>query len=162
MRTAAVLLLLGSVATAASRVPAQLTFEPVDPFLFGKGSKQALVVIARYADGSEEDVTAKARFRSAKPSVATVDETGAVTAESNGGALILATWLGLAASTTALVERADAPPPPSFNADVMPVLTKVGCNGGSCHGALNGQNGFKLSLFGDEPANDSELIVHKH
>ncbi|MGH9629684.1 MAG: DUF1549 domain-containing protein, partial [Bryobacteraceae bacterium] len=41
-------------------------------------------------------------------------------------------------------------------------LTKYGCNGGSCHGALNGQNGFKLSLFGYEPENDYEMIVHKH
>jgi len=44
----------------------------------------------------------------------------------------------------------------------MPVLTKMGCNGGSCHGALNGQNGFKLSLFGYEPDKDYEMIVHKH
>ena len=71
-------------------------------------------------------------------------------------------YRGLSASTTALVQRADAPPPPSFNADVMPVLTKIGCNGGSCHGALNGQNGFKLSLFGYEPDEDYEMIVHKH
>ena len=71
-------------------------------------------------------------------------------------------YRGLSASTTALVQRADVPPPPSFNADVMPVLTKIGCNGGSCHGALNGQNGFKLSLFGYEPDEDYEMIVHKH
>ena len=44
----------------------------------------------------------------------------------------------------------------------MPVLTKMGCNGGSCHGALNGQNGFKLSLFGYEPDKDYEMIVHKN
>src|SRR6185295_4415545 len=82
--------------------------------------------------------------------------------ESNGGATIHATYRGLAADTTALVQRADGPPPPSFNADVMPVLTKIGCNGGSCHGALNGQAGFKLSLFGYEPEADYEMIVHKH
>ena len=44
----------------------------------------------------------------------------------------------------------------------MPVLTKMGCNSGSCHGALNGQNGFKLSLFGYEPDKDYDMIVHKH
>src|SRR6185295_3804562 len=123
---------------------------------------QVLVAIARYSDGVEEDVTGKSRFQSMKPAVATIDEKGLLTAESNGGAPIRATYGGLTASTTALVQRADAPPPPSFNADVMPVLTKIGCNGGNCHGALNGQSGFKLSLFGYEPGEDYEMIVRKH
>ena len=160
MRIAAILL-FATLAAAASRVPVRLSLEPVDPLLFGKGSKQLLLVSAHYADGSDEDVTGKVQFRSQKPAVAAV-EGNAIIAESNGGAVIVATYRGLSASTTALIQRADRPPPPSFNADVMPVLTKIGCNGGSCHGALNGQNGFKLSLFGYEPDQDYEMIVHKH
>jgi hypothetical protein len=39
-------------------------------------------------------------------------------------------------------------PSPSFRQDVLPLLTKAGCNSGSCHGKLSGQNGFKLSLRG--------------
>ena len=35
-----------------------------------------------------------------------------------------------------------------FSRDVAPVLTKVGCNAGTCHGSQDGQNGFKLSLRG--------------
>ena len=162
MRIATLLLFATLSASAMPRTPVKLSLEPSDPLLFGRGSKQMLLAIVRYADGSEEDVTGKARFRSEKPAVATVDESGLVTAESNGGAVLRATFRGLSASTTALVQRADAPPPPSFNADVMPVLTKIGCNGGSCHGALNGQSGFKLSLFGYEPGEDYEMIVHKH
>ncbi len=162
MRIAALLLFAAVCASAAPRTPVKLSLAPSDPLLFGRGARQMLLAIVRYADGSEEDVTGKARFRSEKPAVATVDENGQVTAESNGGAVLRATYGGLSASTTALVQRADAPPPPSFNADVMPVLTKIGCNGGSCHGALNGQSGFKLSLFGYEPAEDYEMIVHKH
>ena len=162
MRIAALLLFTAVCANAAPRNPVKLSLEPSNPLLFGRGSKQMLLAIARYSDGSEEDVTGKARFRSEKPAVATVDENGLVTAESNGGAELRASYRGLNASTTALVQRAEASPPPSFNADVMPVLTKIGCNGGSCHGALNGQNGFKLSLFGYEPAEDYEMIVHKH
>jgi hypothetical protein len=43
--------------------------------------------------------------------------------------------------------------PASFINDVMPVLTKAGCNTGACHAkAIIGQNGFRLSLFGYEPA----------
>ncbi len=162
MRIAALLLFAATVAGAAPPNPVKLSLEPSNPMLFGQGAKQILIVIARYSDGAEEDVTSKAQFRSEKPAVVTVDEGGVITAESNGGAVLRATYRGLSAATTALVQRADAPPPPSFNADVMPVLTKIGCNGGSCHGALNGQNGFKLSLFGYEPDQDYDMVVLKH
>ncbi len=48
----------------------------------------------------------------------------------------------------------------SFVNDVMPVLTKAGCNAGVCHAkAGGGQNGFQLSLLGFEPAEDFESIV---
>ena len=46
-----------------------------------------------------------------------------------------------------------------FGTDVVPILTKLGCNGGGCHGKATGQNGFKLSLFGFEPEVDYEAIV---
>src|SRR3954465_11718159 len=48
----------------------------------------------------------------------------------------------------------------SFVNDVVPVLTKAGCNTGMCHAkAGGGQNGFQLSLLGFEPAEDFEHIV---
>ncbi|MHA3771201.1 DUF1549 domain-containing protein [Verrucomicrobiota bacterium sgz303538] len=49
--------------------------------------------------------------------------------------------------------------PVSFRNDVVPILTKNGCNGGGCHGKSEGQNGFKLSLLGFEPAEDYEHLV---
>lgn len=56
-----------------------------------------------------------------------------------------------------------APPskrPISFVNDVVPVLTKAGCNAGTCHAkAGGGQNGFQLSLLGFEPAEDYDSIV---
>ena len=58
---------------------------------------------------------------------------------------------------------ADAGPgqnrPIRFGTDVAPVLTRLGCNGGGCHGKATGQNGFKLSLLGFEPETDYEAIV---
>src|SRR2546430_6640493 len=39
----------------------------------------------------------------------------------------------------------------SFRNDVMPVLSKAGCNSGTCHGNKNGKGGFKLSLRGQDP-----------
>jgi hypothetical protein len=55
------------------------------------------------------------------------------------------------------VRAADAPV--SFRYEVVPVLTKYGCNGGGCHGKSEGQNGFKLSLLGFEPAEDYQYLV---
>src|SRR4051812_15937998 len=50
--------------------------------------------------------------------------------------------------------------PVSFANDVVPVLTRAGCNMGVCHAkAGGGQNGFQLSLLGFEPAEDYEHIV---
>ncbi|MEK6257387.1 MAG: DUF1549 domain-containing protein [Planctomycetota bacterium] len=50
--------------------------------------------------------------------------------------------------------------PVSFVNEVMPVLTKAGCNVGVCHAkAGNGQNGFQLSLLGFEPLEDFEHLV---
>ena len=50
--------------------------------------------------------------------------------------------------------------PVSFVNDVMPVLTKSGCNVGVCHAkAGGGQNGFQLSLLGFEPLEDFEHLT---
>ncbi len=54
----------------------------------------------------------------------------------------------------------DNPTPVSFVNDVVPLLTKAGCNAGLCHAkAGNGQNGFRLSLLGFEPKEDFEYLV---
>jgi len=50
---------------------------------------------------------------------------------------------------------------PSFNTDVMPLLTKAGCNQGACHGKGNGQNGFRLSLRGFAPDQDYKWITRE-
>ncbi len=47
----------------------------------------------------------------------------------------------------------------AFVTDVMPILTKLGCNSGGCHGKSTGQNGFKLSLLGFVPSFDHESMV---
>jgi len=50
---------------------------------------------------------------------------------------------------------------PSFRDDVMPILTRFGCNAGGCHGKLAGQNGFRLSLRGFAPDADFESLVRE-
>ncbi len=46
-----------------------------------------------------------------------------------------------------------------FGEDIVPILTRMGCNTGSCHGRLEGQNGFHLSLFGYDPGGDYQAIA---
>lgn len=50
---------------------------------------------------------------------------------------------------------------PSFLNEVVPVLTKAGCNQGSCHGKGAGQNGFRLSLRGYAPDQDYKWITRE-
>ena len=54
-----------------------------------------------------------------------------------------------------------AAPPVSFRNQVIPVLTKMGCNQGACHGALAGKNGFKLSLRGYDPDADYDTLTRQ-
>jgi hypothetical protein len=49
--------------------------------------------------------------------------------------------------------------PVSFRNDVMAVLSKAGCNQGTCHGSQNGKNGFKLSLRGEDPLWDLNALT---
>ena len=49
--------------------------------------------------------------------------------------------------------------PLHFANEIVPLLTRHGCNAGGCHGKASGQNGFKLSLFGFDPDFDYDAIV---
>lgn len=57
--------------------------------------------------------------------------------------------------------KAGEPPMPSFRNHVIPLLTKVGCNSGACHGALAGKGGLKLSLRGYDPAADHFVLTRQ-
>lgn len=69
----------------------------------------------------------------------------------------------VACAPALMVQNATAAERPvSFVNDVVPTLTKAGCNAGTCHAkAGNGQNGFQLSLYGFEPQEDFEHIVNE-
>ena len=53
-----------------------------------------------------------------------------------------------------------AQPRVTFLRDVAPILNKVGCTAGPCHGAAKGKNGFKLSLRGYDPRFDYEALLY--
>jgi hypothetical protein len=77
-------------------------------------------------------------------------------------AFVLGTGLIVPCAAAAASPRAaspDADRPVDFANDVVPLLTRYGCNAGGCHGKASGQNGFRLSLFGFDPAFDYNAIV---
>jgi hypothetical protein len=51
--------------------------------------------------------------------------------------------------------------PPTFRRDVMAVLSKSGCNSGACHGNSHGKGGFRLSLRGQDPAFDFDMLTRE-
>jgi hypothetical protein len=62
----------------------------------------------------------------------------------------------------AVVPAVSSPAPAqsvSYRNDVMAVLSKAGCNQGTCHGNQNGKNGFKLSLRGEDPLWDLDALT---
>ena len=49
----------------------------------------------------------------------------------------------------------------TFESDIQPQLTRLGCNAGACHGKSRGQNGFALSLLGFDSDFDYDAITHE-
>lgn len=47
-----------------------------------------------------------------------------------------------------------------FVRDILPLMSKAGCNAGTCHGSAKGKNGFKLSLRGYDPQYDYEALIN--
>jgi len=57
------------------------------------------------------------------------------------------------------IAGADVAEKPDFIRDVNPILSRLGCNTGTCHGSANGRNGFKLSLRGYDPLFDVRSLT---
>jgi hypothetical protein len=68
---------------------------------------------------------------------------------------------GCLALLLAAADPSQADETPRFSRHVVAVFTRAGCNGGTCHGAVQGKNGFRLSLFGAKPDEDFEQVVRQ-
>jgi len=119
----------------------------------------AIQVLGVSPDGFSLDLHSEAKFTSSNPSVATVDATGWVTPISAGSAQITVAVRNETKTVPVKVTLPATEPPTSFRHEVMPVLTRAGCNAGACHGYSLGKNGFKLSLRGESPEQDYFAIV---
>ncbi|HMF14253.1 MAG TPA: DUF1549 and DUF1553 domain-containing protein, partial [Gemmataceae bacterium] len=78
-----------------------------------------------------------------------------------GEATITATVEGAQATATVKATNTKQPAVPSFRNHVIPMMTKIGCNSGACHGALAGKGGMKLSLRGYAPEVDHFVLTRQ-
>jgi hypothetical protein len=133
---------------------------PAEVALDGPVATQRLVVMGTLADGSRVDLSEKAQLSISTSTVAALAGPE-VSARGNGKAVLRATYLGVSAQAPVTVANAERPVSYSFRNDVVPVLARLGCSAGTCHGANSGKGGFKLSLRGYAPELDFLWITRQ-
>lgn len=138
----------------------RLTLLPPAVALHGPIATQRLLVMGTLADGRQVDLTAQAKLTTSAPKVIGVGG-GKVSARSNGKGVLAARYGGKVAKVHVSVSGADRPVSYSFRNEVVPVLARLGCSQGTCHGANSGKGGFKLSLRGYAPELDFLSITRE-
>jgi hypothetical protein len=129
--------------------------------LDGPKSAQRFLVQGRDERSFTSDLSAKALFRIENPNIARVDADGTVHPVANGTTAIVATAEGQVARAEIVVTWIDDDAPWSFKNHVLPVMTRLGCNQGACHGAAAGKNGFRLTLRGYGPEIDYAVLTRQ-
>ena len=137
-----------------------LTILPAEFDLSGPEARQQLIAEASVSS-HQEDWTRAAEWSSSDPKIATVDKDGIVHPQGDGEVQITARANGDKATATVRVIGSHTAFTWSFRNHVIPVLTKIGCNQGACHGALAGKNGFKLTLRGYDPDTDYDTLTRQ-
>ncbi|MBM4069598.1 MAG: DUF1549 domain-containing protein [Planctomycetes bacterium] len=144
------------LAFAAAECRAQgLRVSPASIVLDNPEASQQILVHARPAG----DVTRSATYESLDPKIAVVDKAGLVQPVSEGRTTIIAHHGSEQARLGVEVSGFKKPAPVAFETEVMAIFSKAGCNAGACHGKAEGKNGFKLSVFGFDPAADFESLM---
>ena len=154
-----VLFLTAVVSPVASAQQVSLLPNPV--VLVGPESSAQVVVDAEDSVFGAFDLTSRATFHVEDDSVAIVSASGLVTATGEGTTTLIAEIAGVPYRTNIKVQQFHQPLPISYHNDINPVLTKAGCNSGSCHGKAEGKNGFRLSLFGFDVDADHEALTRQ-
>ncbi len=156
-------LLCGSALAAPAKVE-QLLIDPESVTLGDADERVQLLVTAQGADGSLLDVTREAQYHCSDPALAEVS--GGLVAPRGDGS----TQIEIRFSDPIDGHEVTSRVPVSilgfgvsrglnFANDIEPILSKFSCNSGGCHGKASGQNGFKLSLLGFDPALDYDALV---
>jgi hypothetical protein len=144
---------------AASSQLLSVRLVPEEATLWGARAVQRFLVLGKYADGLERDISKRSRFSIADSGIAKVDERGRVAALADGQTVLSAQVEGRSANSRLRVEGSEEIRPFSFAQDIGGIFTKQGCNSGDCHGGVKGKGGFKLSLNALYPKDDYKWIV---
>ncbi|MBM4069490.1 MAG: DUF1549 domain-containing protein [Planctomycetes bacterium] len=141
--------------TARAHVPVgEIQVDPVKLRLAGPDARYSLLIHGKSAAGQLMDLTGEAKFTALQPKIARVDAAGVVSAVADGTAAIQIDVRGQKKLVTVEVVETARARAAHFENDVIPVLSRFGCNSSGCHGGAEGQNGFKLSVFGSDPTAD--------
>jgi hypothetical protein len=108
-------------------------------------------------NGDRVDVTRLAKITG--PAVVKINERGLVRPVADGKGELKYTFDGKSGVIPVKISGQTAPYEVSFVRDVMPTLSRMGCNLGTCHGSAQGKNGFQLSLRGYDPVFDHRALV---
>src|ERR1022692_3076912 len=135
---------------------AQQTLEVFPPHFELNGLHEGRQLLV---SGGAQDLTRGAVYTVNPANVVRVSSQGYVRPIGKGTATIRVECDAKKSDVRVTVNDFDEARPLHFANDIMPLLARHGCNSGGCHGRASGQNGFKLSLFGFDPAFDYNAIV---
>ncbi len=159
------LLTLLSLVLASSGVLADdsgptLAVYPPDVQLDTSRDLQPFIAVVTRPDGVTLDVTSQVTATLADPALARI-EAGTLYPVADGTTTLAIEYEGQTVSLPVTVKDAAADRPISVRLDVMTIFMRAGCNTGRCHGAARGKDGFRISLFGFDPAGDHFRITHE-
>ena len=143
---------------AAGEVFREIRVEPSPLVFSGPGSARRILVTGIMTTGEKRDLTAEARYDD-PAGLVEVQGNGFLHPREPGETTLQVTAEALSVDLPVRIEPAREQPT-TFLKDVLPVINKVGCTNGMCHGAAKGKNGFKLSLRGYDPRFDYQSLLY--
>ncbi len=139
-----------------------LTVYPTTLSLKGQDDSAQLIVTAVLKNGRTQDLTGDVKYELSNEQLARITSAGRVIPMADGSTDIKVTFGDKSAKVTLKTESCATDLPINFANHIVPIFTKLGCNGGGCHGKSGGQNGFALSLLGFVPELDYQTLVKEN
>ena len=159
--TIALLLSLGLAGTTTGEETGSISVSPTRVLLDGPDAVHQLLVTSLSDTGIQADLTRQASFRSRSPKILEVSPTGVIHGVSDGRGSVEIRFNDHLHLVTVDVRRARVPRTYNFERDIVPLMSRFACNTSGCHGKAEGQNGFKLSVFGFDPMADYVALTRE-
>ncbi|MCB1230400.1 MAG: DUF1549 domain-containing protein [Verrucomicrobiae bacterium] len=138
-----------------------IEISPATVVLDSPNAYNQLLVTAKLDSNDSADLTRQVKWSFDQP-IAAIGDRGIARPEKEGEAILTASFENLTATAKVKVSGLNQAFHPDFIRDVNPVISRLGCNAGTCHGAKAGKNGFKLSLRGYDPLYDVRAFGDDH